>query len=208
MTISSAKRDRCTAARLAAASASTAKSRSETASSELAAGRSKPSASAVICAVDGEGGAGERGGAERRFVQPLAGVGEAAAVAAEHLDIGHQMMAEGHRLGRLQVGEAGHDGGGVGERLLGQRLLQGGERRVGAVDGVAHPQPEVGGDLVVARARRVQPAGGRADQLGQPRLDIEVDVLQRAGKGERRLLRFLAGSCLDPLQSFRHRPPR
>ena len=82
------------------------------------------------------------------------------------------------------MGEAGHHGGGVGERLLGQRLLQGGESGVGAVDGVAHPQLEVGCHLVVARARRVQPAGDRADQLGQPRLDVEVDVLQGAGKGE------------------------
>ncbi len=48
MTISSAKRERCTAVRLAAASASTTKSRSETASSEFAAGRSKPSAFAVM----------------------------------------------------------------------------------------------------------------------------------------------------------------
>ena len=53
-TISSAKRDRCTAQIAAAASVSSAKSRSETASSELAVGRSKPSASAVMCAVDRE----------------------------------------------------------------------------------------------------------------------------------------------------------
>ena len=48
MTISSAKRERWTAQRLAAASVSMTKSRSETASSEFAVGRSKPSAFAVI----------------------------------------------------------------------------------------------------------------------------------------------------------------
>ena len=47
-TISSAKRDRCTAVIEAAASVSITKSRSDTASSEFAAGRSKPSAFAVI----------------------------------------------------------------------------------------------------------------------------------------------------------------
>ena len=52
-TISSAKRDRCTAVIAAAASASSTKSRSETASSEFAVGRSKPSAIAVIARSSG-----------------------------------------------------------------------------------------------------------------------------------------------------------
>ena len=47
-TISSAKRDRCVAQIADAASASSAKSRSETLSSEFAVGRAKPSACAVI----------------------------------------------------------------------------------------------------------------------------------------------------------------
>jgi hypothetical protein len=37
-----------------------------------------------------------------------------------------------------------------------------------AVDGLAHPEPEIERHLVVARARGVQPPGGRADQLGEP----------------------------------------
>ena len=52
------------------------------------------------------------------------------------------------------------------------------------VDRVAHPEPEIGRDLVVARARGVQPPGGRPDQLGEPALDIHVDVLERALEGE------------------------
>ncbi len=108
ITISSARRERCMAEIEAAASVSSAKSRSETPSSELAVGRSKPSAVAVACAIDRERGAGQRRRPERALVEPAAGVGEAAAVAAEHLDVGEQMMAEGHRLGRLQMGEARH----------------------------------------------------------------------------------------------------
>ena len=49
-------------------------------------------------AVDRERRAGERRGAERHLVQPRLRVGEPAAVARRHLDIGQQMMAEGHRL--------------------------------------------------------------------------------------------------------------
>ena len=59
-------------------------------------------------AVDRERGAGERRGAERQLVHSAPAIGEPAAVAADHLDIGHQMMAEGHRLGDLQMGEARH----------------------------------------------------------------------------------------------------
>ena len=47
----------------------------------------------------GKDGAGEGGGAERAFVEPPPRIGEAAAVARKHLDIGEQVMAEGHGLG-------------------------------------------------------------------------------------------------------------
>ena len=73
-------------------------------------GASKPSACGGHLPVDREGRAGQRGGAQRALVHPRPGVGEAAGVAAEHLDIGHQVVAEGHRLGRLQMGEARHQG--------------------------------------------------------------------------------------------------
>ena len=49
------------------------------------------------------------------------------------------MVAERHRLGALQMGEAGHHAVGM---LLGagdQRVLQPGERGLDAVDRVAHP---------------------------------------------------------------------
>src|SRR5260221_520544 len=40
----------------------------------------------------------------------------------------------------------------------------------------ADPEAEIGRDLVVARARGVEAPGDGADQLGEPRLDVEVDV--------------------------------
>ena len=184
ITISSAKRERCTAQMAEAESVSSTKSRSATASSEFAIGWAKPSAFAVMIAVDRKRRAGERGGAERAFVEPLARIGEAAAVARRHLHIGQQMMAERHRLRRLQMGKARHHRRGVIERLLRQRPLIGRERGVDLVDGVAHPEPEVGRDLIVARARGMQAPGGRPDQLGEPAFDVHVDVLQRALEGE------------------------
>ena len=45
------------------------------------------------------------------------------------------------------------------------------------VDRVAHEQPEIGRHLVVARARGMEAPGGRTDQLGEPRFDVEMDVL-------------------------------
>ena len=87
-------------------------------------------------------------------------------------------MSEGHRLRGLQVRKSRHHGRGVFERLLGERLLIGGERGIDAVNRVANEQPEVGRDLIVARARRVQPPGGRPDQLAKPTLDIHMNVLE------------------------------
>ena len=83
-----------------------------------------------------------------------------AAVAPEHLDIGHQVVAERHRLRGLQMGEARHDGRRHAPRR-GRSAPPAGRcsAAIQRVDRVAHPQPEVGRDLVVARARGVQPAG-------------------------------------------------
>jgi len=52
------------------------------------------------------------------------------------------------------------------------------------VEGVADPELEVGGHLVIARAGRVQAARGRTDQLAKPCFDIEVDVLELPAEGE------------------------
>ncbi len=59
--------------------------------------------------VDGEGGSGQRPRTEGQNVDPAQAFGEALAVAAQHLEIGHEMMGKEDRLGGLQVGEAGHD---------------------------------------------------------------------------------------------------
>ena len=73
---------------------------------------------------------------------------------------------------------------------LDQRVLERGQRRVGRVDRVAHVEAEIGRDLVVARARGMQPPRGRADQLDKPALDVHVNVFERALEIERSVVDF------------------
>ena len=172
----------------AAASVSSAKSRSETASSELARGTVEAQRLGGALPVDRERGAGQRRGTQRALVEPRPRVGKPPAVARQHLHVGEQMMAEGDGLRRLQMREARHDGAAVRFRLARQRELQRRQRGVGAVDPRAHVEPEIGRHLVVARARRVQPRGRLADQLLEAALDVHVHVFQRAREGELALL--------------------
>ena len=123
---------------------------------------------------------GKRAGAKRAFVEPFARVGETAAVARRHLDIGEQMVAERDRLRRLQVGKSRHHRCRMFERLLGERALVCGEQPRRFVDRVTDPEPEIGRDLIVARARGMQPPRRRADQLAEPALDIHMNVFERA----------------------------
>ena len=152
----------------------------------------KPKRPRRLLAVDGEGGSGEGGGANRAFVEALARVGEPSAVAAQHFHVGEQMMAEGHRLGRLKVGEAGHDVAGVKRRLVDENRLEVAHLSVEVVDRVAHPEAEIERHLIVARPRGVQTPGFRPDDLGQPRLDIHMNVLERAREREGAALDFAA----------------
>src|SRR3546814_6058601 len=64
-------------------------------------------------AIDRVRRARQGGGAQRQAVDPLAAIGQAFRIAAEHFGIGQQMMAKGDRLRHLQVGEAGQYGASV-----------------------------------------------------------------------------------------------
>ena len=135
-------------------------------------------------AVDGKGGAGEGGRPERAFVHADAGVVEAGAVTGQHFDIGQHVVAPGHGLGGLQMGEAGHDPIGALFGLCQEGLHQGGQGGHGGVALVAHPQAKVGGDLIIAAARGVQALARFADEVGQAGFDIQMDVFQIGAEGE------------------------
>ena len=135
-------------------------------------------------AVDRVGRSAERGGTERVLVEALPRILEAAGVASQHFHVGEEVVAEGHRLGVLQVGEARHDGRRFEFGAPHQRQLQSPDLHKQRIDGIAHVQPEVGRHLVVARAGRVQPAGSVADQFLEPAFDIHVDVFEGARERE------------------------
>ncbi len=94
------------------------------------------------------------------------------------------MMPEGHRLRRLQMGEARHRVGGMLGSAVGQGAHDVGKLGVDAVDRVADPKAEIRRHLVVARPPGVQPPPGIADPLGEPRLDVHVDVFEVGREAE------------------------
>ena len=70
------------------------------------------------------------------------------------------------------------------ERLFGKRALIKRERSIDRVDRVAHPEPEIGRNLIVARARGMQPSRRLADQFRQAAFHVHMDVFERALEGE------------------------
>src|SRR5262245_35506092 len=136
-------------------------------------------------AVDGKRRAGQGRGPERRTVNPLPRVQQPAAVALEHRHIGHQVMAEGDGLRRLQMGKARHHRRRIFFSPVQKGAEQIGEISLELVESIPHPKPKVGGHLVVPRAGGMKAPGGLADDFLEARLHIHVDVLQ--GRLEREL---------------------
>ena len=123
------------------------------------------------------GGSGQGAAADGRDVHALLRVGEPAQIPQQHHDVGHQIMAEGDRLGPLEVGIAGHDArlvllGPVGERR-GQVPHQAGYGIALLLQVHAHVQR----DLIVAAAGGVELFARVADALGEHLLHEHMDVL-------------------------------
>ena len=129
-------------------------------------------------AVDGVGGARQRCGTQGGLVHARPAVHQAAVVPLQHFIPGQQVMAEGDRLGGLQVSEAGHDGVGVGGGQFNRTLLQAGQFRGDQVNGAAQVKPYVCGHLVVTGATGMQLLAGYADELGEPGFDVHVHIFQ------------------------------
>ena len=143
---------------------------------------SKPSARAVALAIDREAwspaSAPEPSGdsSARRAASAMP-----PAIAREHRVVGEQVMREPHRLRALQVRVA---------RAAACRRARAPARRArarSAVDRrrsaraacVARVEPQIGRDLIVAAARRCAAARPASPiELGQPRLDVHVHVLE------------------------------
>ena len=87
-------------------------------------------------------------------------------------------MAEGDGLGGLQMRKAGHDGGGMFQRLLRQRLLQSGQGQFQVPRRFAYIKPKIHRHLIIARTRRVQTPGSRPDEILQARFHVHMDIFQ------------------------------
>ena len=101
-------------------------------------------------AIERERCAGKRPRAERRFIEPRARIGKAAAVTRRHFHIGQQMVTERHRLRALQMRKSGHHCAGMRQRLFRKRALIDREHSIERVDRLPYPQLEIGRNLVVA----------------------------------------------------------
>ena len=145
-----------------------------------------------VVAINGVGGARQSSGAQGGLVEPLATIQHAAIVPLQHFVPGQQVVAEGDRLGGLQVGKAGHYRAGLSLRQLYQARLQSGNFAADKFDLPAQIQTDIGGDLVVARATRMQLFAGDADFFGQARLDIHMHVFKSHRPGEATVLDFFA----------------
>ena len=75
--------------------------------------------------------------------------------------------------------EPGHHGRRVLQCARRQRVLIRRERSIDVVQHVTDIKPEIGRNLIVARARGMEPPGGGADDLGQPALNVHMDVFKR-----------------------------
>ena len=187
---------------------SIAKSRSLTASSEFSAMRLEAQPLGHEGAIDREGGAGQRSRPQRQPIDAAARVEHPLAVALEHLDVGQQMVAEGHGLGDLQVGKPRHHGVRMALGLRDELTLQRAQRGDDAIDLAAQPQPQVGGHLVVARTASVQPLAGVADEIGQSLLDVEMHILELEFPVELASARYPTGSAPSHARSTRDHPWR
>ncbi len=100
-------RERWTPIRARSKRASATKSRSDTASREFSKRRREAQLRRHPVGVEGQRRAGQGAGAERRDVEPAAGVDQAVDVAGEGPAVGQQMVGQQDRLGPLEVGVAG-----------------------------------------------------------------------------------------------------
>jgi hypothetical protein len=102
-----------------------------------------------------------------------------------------------HRLRPLAVGVAGKDRVDAVFRLRQQRAAEPREVGVELIDGVERPEPQIGGNLVVARAAGVQLAGHGAHFFIEQALDERVHVFVGGTSG--RTISETIGDAIEPL---------
>ena len=160
-----------------------------------------------VDAIDRQAGAGQGRRAQAQHVGPPAAVGQPVPVALELLAVGQPVVRRQDRLRPLHMGVAGQDHVEIGVAAADERSLEIDEPQVDLVDGLADPEPQVGGHLVVAAAGGVQFAADVAEPVDQRPLDVHVDVFQGRRERESALLNLLADVRRSPCSICRHSSP-
>ena len=120
---------------------------------------------------------GQGAAAQRQHFHTPGAVPKSPGIPFQHLKIRQQMMGEQHRLRPLQMRIARHRNAGVTLCQPRQRPLHAPHRIQRIGDDFPRVQPQIQRNLVVAGTPGMQPPGGRPNQLGQPPLNIHMDVL-------------------------------
>jgi hypothetical protein len=97
---------------------------------------------------------------------------------------GGKMVSEGHWLGALQVGVAGHKGFEMGTRYPGKGSDEGLDLAGNLGDSSPEEQSLVKGNLIVAASSRVYLLAGLAKPVRQHALDEGMDVFRPPVDGE------------------------
>ncbi len=176
-TSSSPSREQCTIVSAHADVMSTVKSRSATASMLFDATRAKPSSCATRSRSSGSVEPASAPLPSGNSSHASMRGAETQRVAREHLDVRKQVMREGGDLRALEMRVSRHRRASMLGRAPNECLLETGhcEQQIRARP--ARPHAQVGGDLIVAAASRVQHPGDRTRKLEEAALDGGVDVL-------------------------------
>ena len=119
----------------------------------------------------------QRAGAHRRQCGANIPVTEPVEIPREGMHVLGELMAERHGLRVLQMGEAGRCGIDVTFRLHQQGALEIDDRSRQLPRVIAKEEPEVRGDLVVARASGSQLSAQDAETFGETPLKCRVNIL-------------------------------
>src|SRR5262249_46462131 len=123
-------------------------------------------------AIDRQRRPGQRRGAEWQHVQPTAAIWQTISVAAVFLDAGEEVVRREHRLRALQVRVARKHEIAIALGSGKQGALQLEQASVDAVERIAHPQLQVGDDLIIAAAPGMEFAADVAEARDQGALDM------------------------------------
>ena len=117
------------------------------------------------------------GDMDKRAAHALERISQALGVAAEHLNIGEAPVSEQDRLRALEVGVARERGGLLALGEIDERVHGRFEFSLAKAQLPRRPQPQVGGDLVIAAAAGVQLLAQVSHAGDELALDPRVNIL-------------------------------